>query len=312
MASKKFSPPSGLAKRALSALKIVPLKDGNKTPEQQQTPTVDAKKKSSLLSQLALSAVKVSNVPSYTVESVGETNNNNNHELIDEINAEMNHLIEEDQDLKACLVHLLQHDWPFSWIKGQETFIDVVRKEISGVLAKKLDKPFKEEEGLYPVLAVTFGPKKIHLSQGKLKKDTLFTFKATLGGHNKKTYRDLNCIPYESKAKDVLQIQVYKDSVFVGVALVPLADVLEGQFQKWNIKGFDDRSIGHLEIQLDFKHVEKHSEKDKAQQELREHMMNLLKNLYKGHLDTSQMNLTSPKVQYGVVVSEKKTSSAAG
>lgn len=311
MATKKFSPPGlAKAKRALSALKIGPLKEesSSKTPE---TP-IDTKKKSSLLSQLALSAVKVSNVPSQAL-AFEETNNNNN-ELMDEINAEMDHLIKEDKHLKACLLQLVQHEWPFSWIKGQETFIDVIRKEISDVLAKKLDKPSascSEEEGLCPVLSVTFGTKKIHLSQGKLKKDTQFTFKATLGGHNRKTYRDLNCIPFESKAKDVLQIQVYKDSVFFGVALVALADVLEGQFQKWTIKGFDDRVIGHLEIQLDFKDEGKPSEKDKAQKELIDYMVELLKNLYKGHLDTSEVNVTSNKVQYGVVVSEKKTCSEA-
>ena len=58
--------------------------------------------------------------------------------MMDPISRAMDDIIENDDRFKQNLLRLIQHDWPYSLIKGKEAFFDVLRKEISGELAKEL------------------------------------------------------------------------------------------------------------------------------------------------------------------------------
>lgn len=248
-------------------------------------------KKTSGLSELILTTCNVAKVTCDESDKEAE---------MKRLRQEIDQILKEDDRLKTCLLDLVQHQWPFSWIKGQQTFLDLINREIGQTISQEFKKA---ENKPCPTVRLTFG-KKIHLSQGKIKKGSKWDLKATMGGIDKKVYSELSAIPFENPTTDVLQVIIDKDGTCFAVAFVPLRDVIQGQFQNWTAKDLEDRPVGHLEMQVDFNNVDHVSHKEMAQKILNENMLKLVSELYEQPFDEGKK---VTKVQYGVLISEEKT-----
>ena len=106
----------------------------------------------------------------------------------------------------------------------------------------------------------------------------------------------------------------------LGVAFIPLKDVIEGKSQKWYViknaiaqNDHVQNNIGHLEVEITFFKKDEKPAKELVQAKIIGHNLDLVKKLFLTEITAktsdsngSQQLEKTNKAQYGILIEEKK------
>merc|ERR1712223_1345865 len=118
-------------KNLVCAQKLIKVKMSSDTEE----------RKSSLIPAM-LESIKIPVVQISPVKTSTNCNPKMDMEINDNVEKEIKEII-ANKDLKAKILEIVSQEWPFSCIKGQEswqTFLDIIRRDISSNLSEELSK----------------------------------------------------------------------------------------------------------------------------------------------------------------------------
>merc|ERR1712223_1950475 len=102
----------------------------------------DTEERKSSLIPAMLESIKIPVVQISPVKTSTNCNPKMDMEINDNVEKEIKEII-ANKDLKAKILEMVSQEWPFSCIKGQEswqTFLDIIRRDISSNLSEELSK----------------------------------------------------------------------------------------------------------------------------------------------------------------------------
>merc|ERR1712223_2189973 len=110
----------------------------------------DTEERKSSLIPAMLESIKIPVVQISPVKTSTNSNPKMDMEKNDNVEKEIKEII-ANKDLKAKILEMVSQEWPFSCIKGQEswqTFLDIIRRDISSNLSEELSKIDTNEDDM--------------------------------------------------------------------------------------------------------------------------------------------------------------------